>query len=218
MQKRNILVNGVLTFFTFGLWGLVWLCKTTKEIQKVTGYKKTAGGKTAAFFSFITFGFYTFYWLYKTSGQIAALRKSLHLPADGVSKRTYTISFIALGVGSILIDTIIILLLFATAEILGEQSPLSTAELMGMFVNATYIVGEVLKVIFLVACLLLIALKSKDRTNPRLLHILVAIVLFRTYWIQILTICYLQASINDLIEHYPGNRTAKNLEGSEVSC
>ena len=205
MKKRNILLNGVLTFFTFGLWGLVWLAQITNEVQTMSGRQKTAGGKLAAFFSFITCGFYTFYWLFKTSGEIGELRKSRGLLPDAVSKRSYIISFVAVGIGSLIIDAVIIYFLFATTAFLGDESVYTTADLMAMFCNFDYVIGEIVKLAIFVICLTIVALKTDSASSSRILHVCIAIVLFLTYWLPILTIAYLQASTNDLIDNYNGS-------------
>lgn len=91
IEKKNISLYVFLTIITFGIFGLVWLAKITKDVSDYTNDSTMKPGR-AVFYTIITFGIYLIYWYYKVgnSMKIANDKKD-------IKSRDNTILYIILG-------------------------------------------------------------------------------------------------------------------------
>ena len=94
MQKRNVVLSIVLTFVTCGIYGLYWMARMTKEVQELSGEKKTASGGMAALFTVLSCTLYSYYWFYQIGGSLAEARRQRGLSADSVSNMATMLCFI----------------------------------------------------------------------------------------------------------------------------
>ncbi|MBO7214510.1 MAG: DUF4234 domain-containing protein [Clostridia bacterium] len=75
VKKRNVIWSIVLTFITFGVYGLVWFIGLTTDSNKISKYK-TANGFKAVIFILFSGGLYTVYWCYMMGKKIEAYDRS----------------------------------------------------------------------------------------------------------------------------------------------
>lgn len=198
MQKRNVVLSIVLTFVTCGIYGLYWMARMTKEVQELSGEKKTASGGMAALFTVLSCTLYSYYWFYQIGGSLAEARRQRGLSADSVSNMTYAVTTVVLTILSIIWEALSSMGDFAGALENGED-PMVTAGVLGMSLVASACFS------ILTACVLLFMIYRRADDNPRIVYILMAIL--RT---NLFTTAFLQASVNDLLEHgesqYEGER------------
>lgn len=65
IQKRDLVLNIVLTILTCGIYGLYWFIVMTDDSNNISSKEKTATGGLSLVYSIITCGIYMFYWNYK---------------------------------------------------------------------------------------------------------------------------------------------------------
>ena len=189
IQKRDIALSIVLTVITCGIYGLYWMYKLTNEIHELSGKPRTADGGAVVLYTILTCSFYFYYWLYKISGELVEARREKGLPLDAVSNTTYTITVVVTSLVSVLLSIL---------QTLGELPPrayqeLSDGESLAAGIAALFVISVFWLVVqtIIAAGILWLVYRRKD-PHPRILYMLLAI--FR---IQILTIAFLQASLND---------------------
>ena len=66
IKKRGLVSLILLSIITFGIYGLYWIYKLAKDVNKICegDGKKTSGLFKYLVFSFITLGIYSIIWLY----------------------------------------------------------------------------------------------------------------------------------------------------------
>lgn len=191
LKTRDVMLRILLTILTCGLYGLYWQKTITDDIHRFSERPQTPTGLKSVLLTLVTCSLYFYYWLYKISGELVEARREKGLSLDPVSNATYVLtivltSLLALGVS----------ILQTMADIPeGTFQDLSEGETIVAGLVAFLIVGIFCFVVqtVIAAGILWIVYQRKD-PNPRILYMLLAI--FRT---QILTIAFLQASLNDAI-------------------
>ena len=91
IEKKNISLYVFLTIITFGIFGLVWLAKITKDVSDYTNDSTMKPGK-AVFYTIITFGIYLIYWYYKVGNNMKIANDK-----EDIKSRDNTILYIILG-------------------------------------------------------------------------------------------------------------------------
>jgi len=71
MQRRNLLVSGLLAILTFGIYPIVWSCITQDQFKRGTGQGFTWIGHLIMLF--ITFGIYNIFWHWRAGQRINML-------------------------------------------------------------------------------------------------------------------------------------------------
>ncbi len=69
----DMVLHILLTLFTFGIWALIWIYRTTKSLNKTPNAAINDPGTTLLLCMFVPF--YTLYWIYKQSQKIEILVK-----------------------------------------------------------------------------------------------------------------------------------------------
>lgn len=98
--KRDILTTILLSFFTCGIYWLVWLVGITDDASRASGDRSTSGG-VALLLTFLTCGFYLFYWYYKMGKLIYEAQVKRNLKATDNSLLYLVLAFIPGGGGLI---------------------------------------------------------------------------------------------------------------------
>ena len=65
MKKRSIAGCIILTFVTFGIYGIYWFVKLTNETNRLAPEEATMSGGLAFLVTICTLGIYGLYWGYK---------------------------------------------------------------------------------------------------------------------------------------------------------
>jgi len=71
MQRRNLLVTGLLSILTFGIYPIVWSCITQDQFKRGTGQGFTWIGHLIMLF--ITFGLYNIFWHFRAGTRLNLL-------------------------------------------------------------------------------------------------------------------------------------------------
>ncbi len=187
VKKRNVPLALVLSVVTCGLYGLYWMASLTKDIQELSGEKKTASGGIAALFTVLTCTLYSYYWFYKVGGSLVEARRSRGLSLDSVSNMTYAVTTVVLTVLGILWSICTQVGDYLGAMEQGED-PMVVIGVIGVSLAASICFS------IFTACVLLYIVYRRADENPRIVYILMAIL--RT---NLFTIAFLQASVNDLL-------------------
>lgn len=94
VKKRSIVLSVILSFVTFGLYGLYWIIKVTNEMNSLLYKRNATGGLMAVVFTIVTFGLYGFLWAYRLGENVDNLKRD----SRGNSAVLYLIVYI-LGFG-----------------------------------------------------------------------------------------------------------------------
>jgi len=199
VEKKNIVLRLVLTFVTCGLYGLYWMYEVTNEVQRETGRQETATGGMAALYAFITCSIYYLYWLYKTSGEIGELRRERGLAPDGVSKETYIISAIVVFIISIGFG-ILRVMLAALVLALGEENGMTDEDMMDAASTGIEGLSGIFWSLILAAVFIWLVSRRKPEDNPRLINMAAGVISFFLIFEPMLTLGFLQKSLNELAE------------------
>ena len=70
MTKRSVVKAIILTFATFGIYGIYWFVKLTNETNRLAPEEATMSGGAAFLVTLLTFGVYGLYWSYKLGRKI----------------------------------------------------------------------------------------------------------------------------------------------------
>ena len=70
ITPRNIVLCMVLSFITFGFYGLYWMIKLNDEVNQLSGEPGATSGGMVILFIIITCGLYLFYWSYKMGERV----------------------------------------------------------------------------------------------------------------------------------------------------
>ncbi len=81
MQKKDIVIQVVLSIVTCGIYGLFWFVSITDDTNTVSEQKST-GGWMAVLLTLITCGIYGLYWAYKMGEKITAAKRARGLGLD----------------------------------------------------------------------------------------------------------------------------------------
>lgn len=74
-MKRNLVGAVILSFLTFGIYGIYWFVKLTNETNELTNSEYASGG-LAFFLTIITFGIYGIYWAYAMGKKVNKMENS----------------------------------------------------------------------------------------------------------------------------------------------
>lgn len=189
LKPRDVMLRILLTFFTCGLYGLYWMKTLTDDIHRFSGRPKTPPGGKVVLLTLITCSLYFYYWLYQISGELVEARRERGLSLDAISNATYTVTVVV---------TSLLAVIFSTLQSMGDipesvYQDLSSGEAVVAGLVALLVIGVFWVVVqtVIAAGILWLVYRRKD-PSPRILYMLLAV--FR---LQILTVAFLQASLND---------------------
>ena len=189
LKTRDVVLRIILTFITCGLFGLYWMKTLTDDIHRFSERPQTPSGIKVMLLTLVTCTFYFYYWLYKISDELVEARREKGLPLDAVSNTTYTVTVIVTSPVSVL---------FSILHTLGDLPPrayqeLSDGKSLAAGIAALFVISVFWLVVqTIIAGGILWIVYRRKNPHPRILYMLLAI--FR---IQIFTIAFLQASLND---------------------
>lgn len=83
--KRDILTSVLLTFFTCGIYGFVWLIGITDDASRASG-DRSINGLTAFLLTIVTCGIYLIFWDYKMGKLIyeAQIKRNLRATDNSI--------------------------------------------------------------------------------------------------------------------------------------
>ena len=96
----NIIKHFLLLFVTFGMWRLVWVCRTTHMLNSVEGESYRGPVKKMLLVWYYVgyfIPFYYIYWTYKTAKRVDNLCSQFNLDSD-ITKSCLACSFLVFGV------------------------------------------------------------------------------------------------------------------------
>lgn len=195
LSPRDVVPRVVLTIVTCGLFGLYWMAQITNDIHRLSGKPQCTSGGKAVLFSLLTCSLYFYYWLYKISGELVEARREMGLALDAVSNGMYTavivvMTFVSAGLS----------VLRTLAEI--PEDAFADMDDVETFLAVLLVAVGASIVFFIVQCIIsaiiLWIVYRRSDPNPRIVYMLMG--LLRT---QILTLAFLQASLNDAIQAQP---------------
>ena len=76
MKKRSVVAAVILTFATFGLYGIYWFVKLTNETNRLVPEEATFNGVLAVLVNICTLGLYGLYWSYKLGKKIDIIEEN----------------------------------------------------------------------------------------------------------------------------------------------
>ena len=97
IQKRDIVVNLLLTIFTCGIYGIVWFVTLSNDSNTVSNDSDISGGLSLLLL-FITCGLYGIYWSYKLGKQVYSAKVSRDIPATDNSILYLILSILGLTI------------------------------------------------------------------------------------------------------------------------
>ena len=189
LKTRGVVLRIILLIITFGFFGLYWMKTLTDDIHRFSGRPQTPSGIKVVLLTLVTCTFYFYYWLYKISDELVEARREKGLPLDAVSNTTYTVTVIVTSPVSVL---------FSILHTLGDLPPrayqeLSDGKSLAAGIAALFVISVFWLVVqTIIAGGILWIVYRRKNPHPRILYMLLSI--FR---IQIFTIAFLQASLND---------------------
>ena len=71
MQKRDLILWIVLSFITFGIGPLVWMCFIADDVKKIAQDQQSPSGPVVVLLSIVTCSIYGIYWAYTASQKLA---------------------------------------------------------------------------------------------------------------------------------------------------
>ena len=75
VAPRSIALCIVLTIITFGIYGLVWMCRLNNDVNELAQDPIAPGGGTVVFLAIVTLGIYGLFWLYKMGQKCDEIRE-----------------------------------------------------------------------------------------------------------------------------------------------
>ncbi len=82
IQNRSIVLWILITLFTCGIGGLVWLYLLVEDINKVSEDTNAFSGIMVILLSLVTCSIYTYIWMWKAGKQINQAKESRGMSAD----------------------------------------------------------------------------------------------------------------------------------------
>jgi hypothetical protein len=75
VAPRSIAMCIILTFITFGIYGLVWMSRLNNDVNELAQDPIAPGGGMVVFLSIVTLGIYGLFWLYKMGQKCDEIRQ-----------------------------------------------------------------------------------------------------------------------------------------------
>ena len=98
IKRRNIALAVILSFITFGIYGLYWVYRLTEESHAFLGRRTTAAGGWVIVFTLITLGIYSFYWVYKIGSTLAQVKNKYNEDESSLPGVCLILSILGLGI------------------------------------------------------------------------------------------------------------------------
>lgn len=97
IQKRDLVINLLLTIFTCGLYGLVWFIIITDDVNTASN-EDEASGAMSLLLTIITCGLYGIYWSYRMGKQLYRAKEKRNMVASDNSILYLILSIINLSI------------------------------------------------------------------------------------------------------------------------
>jgi hypothetical protein len=97
LQEKSVALCLVLSFVTFGIYGIVWMFGVMKKIKLLSGEEPKCGGELALF---IFIPFYSLYWMYSRSKKLSEAGAKCGVSIDDKSVINLVLAIFGLGIVS----------------------------------------------------------------------------------------------------------------------
>lgn len=82
MKQRELVLYILLTVFTCGIFGFVWIAFMANDLNRLTNDQSKFGGGMVVFLSIITCGIFLLYWYYDAGKSIEKAKFMRNMPSD----------------------------------------------------------------------------------------------------------------------------------------
>ncbi len=91
IEKRDPIVQVLLSFVTCGLYGIYWMIKMNDEVNAVSNHPEAPNGVMVFVYTLLTCGIYNFVWLYNMGKRIEEAKAARGQTSGGGASTTYLI-------------------------------------------------------------------------------------------------------------------------------
>lgn len=82
MQRREIVLNIVLSIITCGIFALVWMAMVTDDLRRGSDNEDFFSGGICVLLYFVTVGWFGLYWAYKMGEMVNTIKQNRGKPID----------------------------------------------------------------------------------------------------------------------------------------